>query len=223
MDSVFLSALRDRVSEDLGLPGQKIDALLNYWQGRARTSFDTFTDLPSEFAYDVAIPQGLYSSQVAFLAHRLGYQHFLAQKYPLFTYGSMQPGEANWNRIERYVESVEPARMDGISLYTVETDQYAHAAERNGHAAVGTLVRFTEDAPWQTILRDLDMFRSFYHDLPRSSDYARIARPVETATKNVNRVWVYVARGAHKARLDGLDALPAAEWTPRGVHTLQQP
>ena len=109
---------------------------------------------------------------------------------PVFVYGTLRPGQPNWQRLlAGRSERVVTGRLPGAVL--LDCGHYPAAVERPAaEGAVGEVVWITPDA-WSVVLEALDHLEGYD---PTDPDplFERVDRPVETAHGAVE-CWVYLA------------------------------
>lgn len=112
------------------------------------------------------------------------------RRYPVFVYGTLRPGQSNWERLlAAAAERVVAGRLAGVVL--LDCGRYPAAVERPGAGhVVGDVVWIRSDA-WLTSLAGLDHLEGYE---PADGDplYERVVRSIDTADGPVD-CWVYLA------------------------------
>ena len=115
----------------------------------------------------------------------------------LFTYGSLQPGQAP-PEIAPVVAGLEIAGR-GYVLGTLRgRGPYPGAVldEASGNRIPGTIYRLPHDPE---VLRQLDEYEEYFPDSPQRSEFLRELHPVHWEDEQVVACWVYVL---HEERIN---------------------
>ena len=126
---------------------------------------------------------------------------------PVFVYGTLRPGQPNWERLlVRRAARTAPGCLSGVDL--LDCGHYPAAVERTGaDGATGDVV-WIEPRAWLGVLADLDHLEG-YHPADPDRLYDRAVRAVDTADGPVE-CWVYVA-GRVLAE-SGRPLVPGGDW-----------
>jgi gamma-glutamylcyclotransferase (GGCT)/AIG2-like uncharacterized protein YtfP len=109
---------------------------------------------------------------------------------PVFVYGTLRPGQPNWERLlAAHCERVEAGRLPGVLL--LDCGHYPAAVDRPGAGGAAGEVVWIRAASWSAVLAALDHLEGYD---PTDPDplFVRVVRPVETAHGPVD-CWVYLA------------------------------
>ena len=113
-----------------------------------------------------------------------------AEQRPVFVYGTLRPGQPNWERLlAGRCERVAAGRLTGVEL--LDCGHYPAAVERpEAGDAIGDVL-WVQPAAWPEVLAALDHLEGYDPADPEPL-YTRVIRPVEVAGELVD-CWVYVA------------------------------
>jgi gamma-glutamylcyclotransferase (GGCT)/AIG2-like uncharacterized protein YtfP len=114
----------------------------------------------------------------------------------LFTYGSLQPGQAP-AEIAPVVAGLEIAGRGYVlgTLHGLGPYPGAVLDQTSSHRIPGTIYRLPDDPE---VLRQLDEYEEYFPDAPHTSQFLRELHPVHWEDGRVVGCWVYVA-GEHLA------------------------
>jgi len=109
---------------------------------------------------------------------------------PVFVYGTLRPGQPNWERLlATRAERVVAGRLAGVVL--LDCGRYPAAVERPGGAGAAGEVVWIRPGAWPGVVAALDQLEGYDPADPERL-FDRVARPVETADGPVD-CWVYLA------------------------------
>ncbi|MGH9009408.1 MAG: gamma-glutamylcyclotransferase family protein [Acidimicrobiia bacterium] len=112
------------------------------------------------------------------------------RRCPVFVYGTLRPGQANWERLlAAAAERVVGGRLAGVVL--LDCGHYPAAVERPGAGGAAGEVVWIQPHAWAATMAALDYLEGYD---PADSDrlFDRVVRSVTTAEGPVD-CWVYLA------------------------------
>jgi gamma-glutamylcyclotransferase (GGCT)/AIG2-like uncharacterized protein YtfP len=140
---------------------------------------------------------------------------------PVFVYGTLRPGRANWPVAAPLCERTEPATLPGFALYDLDYPAVVEVLSPVGpepSASVrGDLLRLAEPGA-RVALDHLDRFEGFVPHDPDRSYYRRVERPVVLADGTATAAWVYVPGADLLAQVDPARRVPGDDWPSDGRH-----
>jgi gamma-glutamylcyclotransferase (GGCT)/AIG2-like uncharacterized protein YtfP len=113
-----------------------------------------------------------------------------SQQRPVFVYGTLLPGQPNWERLlGGRTERVLAGSLPGVVL--LDCGDYPAAVERSGAGGAAGEAVWIRPGAWAAVLAALDHLEGYD---PADPDrlFDRVVRPVETAGGPVD-CWVYLA------------------------------
>ncbi|MFE1958089.1 gamma-glutamylcyclotransferase family protein [Streptomyces sp. NPDC059479] len=125
-----------------------------------------------------------------------------AGELPFFVYGTLRPGEPNYDLCLRgRTAHEEPARLEGALLY--DGPGYPYVIEDRG-TVVGDLIT-AKPGQYGELLAVLDELEEYFAPGDPANVYERVARDVLSAGGTTVSAWVYFAapRVAHELRARG--------------------
>lgn len=114
----------------------------------------------------------------------------MGRQRPVFVYGTLRPGQPNWERLlaERTARVVA-GRLPGVAL--LDCGHYPAAVERTGAGgAIGEVV-WIRPVAWPAVLASLDHLEG-YDPAETEPLFVRVVLPVDTDDGPVD-CWVYLA------------------------------
>lgn len=108
---------------------------------------------------------------------------------PVFVYGTLRPGQANYRLLAARTDREEPAIAPGLALFGWG---FPYAVPVRGASTVGVLITITPDL-YRDVLIDLDHLEGYRPNRPDRSHYIRQARTVLIAAGDSHTAWVYLA------------------------------
>jgi gamma-glutamylcyclotransferase (GGCT)/AIG2-like uncharacterized protein YtfP len=127
---------------------------------------------------------------------------------PVFTYGTLRPGQPNHRIVATQVRTATPARLDGYAMYG-RGFGFPYITPSKGHTVAGDLLHFAP-AAYREVMSRLDGLEGFQ---PGRSDnhYDRARVAVRLPSGASTDAWVYLAGVNTVRRLRGRDELIIAD------------
>lgn len=186
------------VAEGLGIDVVQVRQSAEQWRDSEVNSFEDIHTEDERFRYDLTpgVPRDERTQRAL---RKLGYEHFLAQPYPIFVYGTLRPGQHNHDLLYGAVDHYEPAHINNVGMYR-SSYSFPYAQEREGAQTVGEVIWVTNNERGSQARQHLDALEGFNSDWPSTSHYERVLSPVqiqgsEGGTEEL-LAWVYLARSA---------------------------
>lgn len=204
------------VGRDLGVDPARVQACFGQWRDAEEGLFEDRGAPDRRFRYDVdpAVPG---DDATARALRKLGYEHYLAQPYPVFVYGTLRRGHGNHVLLQGAAERIVPAEAPGVAVYG-SSYGFPYAAEHSDPSAVakGEIVWLSRDASGEQARENLDYLEGFDSNFPSTSHYERIVRhivvPGGDGTTATVPAWIYLARGNSRQGLREEDRIVHGDW-----------
>lgn len=113
------------------------------------------------------------------------------KQFPFFVYGTLLPGQPNFELWQDAILAMKPARFVGAALY--DLDWYPMLVELPGNQVTGLLIT-VEPALYSDVLAQLDFLEGHDPDDPTAGEYQRQLRIVTLSGGSHSVAWVYVGR-----------------------------
>lgn len=150
---------------------------------------------------------------------KLGFENYLAERLPVFTYGTLRRGQSNEHVMASGIASrAEGATVDGIAVYGPGRGfPYAQEAPDGQGVTVGDLVYLADDETGDWARGRLDTLEGFDSDQFHNSHYRRVRWPVtytDPATGQVRTTvaWTYLAGNWAQQDLTEDDRIHSGDW-----------
>lgn len=189
LDTTITAAARQqRINPD------RLAAKFRHWRRE-----DRFEDMESPDPDFIIPTDGLPSDKATARALRkLGFENYLAQRLPVFVYGTLRKGQGNAGRMDGAIESLTDGRVDGVAIYGPGRGfPYAQESPDGQGYTVGDLVHLTADRNGDQSRQSLDQLEGFNSDQFSASHYRRVTREVSYTDADGNpqttKAWTYLA------------------------------
>lgn len=165
-------------------------------------------------------PDGLPSDKhTARALRKLGFENYLAQRLPVFTYGTLRKNQGNERlMLGAIADRSEDAEISGVCVYGAGRG-FPYAAEAADGVGItrGDIVwlKGDQDGDWA---RDrLDSLEGFDSDRFSDSHYRRVAWDVtyadpQTGQTRTTRAWTYLAGAYAQESLTDADKIADGDW-----------
>lgn len=179
-------------------------------------SFIDYYDYPEEFRFDLTedVPQDESTLRAL---RKVGYETFLAQKYPVFVYGTLRTGMGNHRVMSDGTERFQSGLLKGVGIYGADRG-FPYAAEHPDAEAVtvGEIHWMKNDVDGDTARLAMDWLEGFNSNNPRNSHYERkrVSASIKGSNGETSQVecWSYFARGSAKSQLREEDRIKHGDW-----------
>lgn len=125
---------------------------------------------------------------------------------PIFAYGTLLPGQPNFDLWGEAIMSSQVAVLEGGRLY--DMGYYPMLVEEGSGEVKGMIFALRHDFYRRTLER-LDELEGYYPDQPDASVYRRVQRRVQLREGDIASAWVYVGR---PQQLSGATPVPGGDW-----------
>ena len=119
------------------------------------------------------------------------------KQLPIFSYGTLMPGQPNYYVWEYYVQEAEPALFNGGQLHHL--GHFPMLSEGGDGVVHGFLVTITPSV-YEECLVDLDVLENYRPDDLANSLYHRVERQITLSRGRNVAAWVYVGNPTISAR-----------------------
>ena len=210
-----ISKIADTVAEDLGLDSYLVRRKINRWRDSDESSYEDMEDeVPNAYRYDLV--KGVPSDHRTGRALRkLGYEHFLAQPYPVFVYGTLRKGQGNSVLFGNDYYQIAQAAVDGIGVYGPQRS-FPYAKENSNAAAFGDIFWVDQTEAGSAVRGSLDSLEGFDSDFPSGSHYKRVLREATyidyDGVQKTTPVWMYLASGRYNTQLREEELISDGDW-----------
>jgi len=205
-----------QVSKELGSQPERLKELYNKWR---LDNKDRYQDSPApdpRFRYDeyTGVPTDKRSARAL---RKLGYEHYLAQPYPVFVYGTLRAGQRNAHIMGNAPTEIILGQVTGVGIYRTNIG-FPYAAEHVDPDAItrGEIVWLSDDKEGYEARTSLDYLEGFDSDYSESSHYRRVLKNIATYNGEGEEVlvpaWMYLAQGPYAAQLEESDRIEHGDW-----------
>lgn len=150
---------------------------------------------------------------------KMGFENYLAQRLPVFTYGTLRNGQHNAHLTDGAVTSrSEDAHIDGVAVYGPSWGfPYAVEAPDSHSMTKGDLVYLADDHDGDWARQRLDTLEGFNSDQFGDSHYRRVTHEVTytdttTGHQTTTKAWVYLAGRHATQQLSESDRIHDGDW-----------
>lgn len=191
-------------------------AAFRHWR-RDPSRFDHCESPDPAFRLD-ADALGLPSDKATVTAlGKLGWENHLAQRLPVFVYGTLREGQHNRGRFGNAVETSERGSVTGVAIYGADWGfPYAREHDDPASVTVGDLVEVSDDGNGDYARHSLDMLEGFNNDWPEQSHYRRVVREVQVVgadgQERTVKAWTYLAGDYAAGRLTERERIADGDW-----------
>ena len=139
-----------------------------------------------------------------------------ADDRPVFVYGTLRPGRANWAVAEPWSRRHEPATLPGFGLYALAYPVVARVDPTEADTGVVGDLLWLDPPTAAHALARLDEFEGVVPGDRARSYYHRALRPVRTAAGVTHDSWVYLPGDALLAQIRSDRRVPGDDWPDHG-------
>lgn len=150
---------------------------------------------------------------------KMGFENWLAQKKPVFVYGTLRRAQGNDRLMNNAIASrSEEAHVNGVAIYGADRGfPYAQEAPDGVGITRGDLVYLTDDQAGDWARQSLDHLEGFDSDAYTDSHYRRVQidvtyRDPDTGQMDTVNAWTYLAGGWAREELREEDRIPDGDW-----------
>lgn len=150
---------------------------------------------------------------------KLGFESYLAQRLPVFVYGTLRRGQGNDRLMNGAIaERSEEAHVTGIAIYGPDRGfPYAQEAPDGEGITRGDLVYLTDDTEGDWSREALDGLEGFNSDLFDNSHYRRVETTVtytdpSTGQTRQAKAWTYLAGDYARQSLTERERIYDGDW-----------
>lgn len=149
--------------------------------------------------------------------NKLGWENYLAQRLPVFVYGTLREGQGNRGRFGPAIESSERGSVSGVAIYGADWGfPYAREHDDPSSVTVGDLVEVSANFDGDHARNSLDMLEGFNNNWPEQSHYRRVVRDVQVTGEDGQartvRAWTYLAGDYAAGRLTEGERIADGDW-----------
>lgn len=203
------SARHQRISPE------RLGAKFRQW----RRDPDRYEDLESpDPAFRPAVDAFPSDRATAKALRKMGFTNHLAQRLPVFVYGTLRRGQGNDRLMTDAIrERSEVAHVEGVAVYGAGRGfPYAQESPDGLGLTRGDLVYLRDDNDGDWARQRLDGLEGFSADHFNDSHYRRVERDVVYTDSNgetrTARAWVYLAGDYSKKSLRDADRITDGDW-----------
>ena len=111
-----LAAIYDRAGVGMKLEPERVRVMVRQWQDAPRDAYEQHAapDLSFHYHEYAGVPNDEDTQRAL---RKLGYEHFLAQPYPVFVYGTLRHGQRSHHLFGDAYTTITPGRVYGCSVY----------------------------------------------------------------------------------------------------------
>lgn len=200
-------------ARDMEISPDSLTRDFRYWQHELTDNdFEQVTSPDRRFAYTCASLGVPENPGLARALRRLGYEQYLAQRFPVFVYGTLREGQGNSSLMEPAVTNLDPATLRGAAIYGADAPfPYALEDSNPNAQVVGELVELSADTEGRMARHRLDQLEGFDSMFPSESHYERVKVNVDVDGES-RTAWTYLARGLARERLATMRPIPHGDW-----------
>ena len=163
--------------------------------------YESASSLDPAFRYEENLNLATTPEKVNAL-RKLGYEHYLAQPLPIFVFGTLRPGQRNFEviREEGAIEGIREGKVNGVVMLTHEKFNVPQSMEVSDESQyiLGDMIMLSKDSRGEETRRNLDRLEGFNSDSPSDmSSYRRVDKMVkvtnDTGEEELVKAWVYIS------------------------------
>lgn len=133
---------------------------------------------------------------------KLGYEHYLAQPLPVFVFGTLRPGQKNFEVIRENgaIEGIQEGKVNGVVMLTHEKFNVPQSTEvsDDSNYIMGDMITLKKDSNGEETRRSLDRLEGFNSNSPfEMSSYRRVDKMVNIINskgeEEIIKAWVYIS------------------------------
>ncbi len=190
-------------------------AVFRNW--RRRTDYEVIEAPDERFRIDTSqMPTDKHTRRAL---TKMGFESYLAQPLPVFTYGTLRRGQGNERLMANAITyRSEQAHIDGVAIYGANRGfPYAQEAP-DGHGITrGDLVHLSDDQTGAWARESLDTLEGFDSDTYDQSHYRRVGIDVTyvdeaTGQTRTTHAWTYLAGAWAREDLHERDRIHDGDW-----------
>lgn len=211
-----LSSIYAKAGQDFDRDPVVIKGAVSTWMSADEHAFEDVEVPDPSFRYDLT-PGVPTDERTARALRKLGYEHFLTQKHPVFVYGTLRPGQGNYRLMSDAALTSTTASLKGHAIYGAHRG-FPYAAEHADPESitVGDIVWLADSYEGTRARQSMDGLEGFDSDFPSSSHYERVLREVQYVDAAGNQrtvaAWTYMARGSARRQLREEDRIADGDW-----------
>lgn len=211
-----LHTLTRDVAADMGVNEKRLNDAFSYWRDADDSEFEQVTSPDPSYAYTPELLTLPADKGTTRALKKLGYEHYLSQRLPVFVYGTLRQGQGNSGLMDPAVESTTPAELRGVGIYGANQG-FPYAVEHQDPLAItkGEIAYLEEGDEGDNARMRLDQLEGFDSNNPSTSHYERVKMfaqvDVERQTRDI-AVWTYMARGYARDNLHESGRIPDGDW-----------
>lgn len=130
-----------------------------------------------------------------------------------FVYGTLRPGQYNFDVVDHLTVRTQPATVAGVELLHKRPLPFPYARLHPTAVTVGDLLQFPDRDELADAIQRLDALEGYFPDDPTRSHYLRERIEARTEHGELVEAWIYVA--AHPSTLVGAQPIPSGDWLGR--------
>ncbi len=206
-------------ARDLEISTDSLKRDFLHWQhDLTDRDFEQVTSPDSHFAHTCTSLSVTETPGLTRALRRLGYEQYLAQRHPVFVYGTLRQGQGNSSLMTPAVTDTRIGTLREASIYGADAPfPYALEDDNPDTVVVGEVVDLSNDREGRLARHRLDQLEGFDSMCPSESHYERVLVTVDI-NGEPQTAWAYMARGFALERVATMQPIAHGDWVRARTH-----
>jgi len=205
---IEIPALIEETARLQGWSPQKLTELFELWRGDADSVGELVSSPVPEFAYQNQ-PGAARDEDTQRALTKLGWMRHLAERHPVFVYGSLREGMGNASLMDAAKNRSVTTELAGARLMSPAHGSFPYALPGSDDDVIRGEVVFLSGVYELDVRRRLDHLEGYSGDHPSQSHYTRELRTL-TLQGAPQPVWIYFAGPRYQN--NDFTPVPSGDW-----------